>query len=183
MALHYFKLDISNQTLSYCIKLLALANKTQQNIYIARVKALESLIHWRAQHEKKSLDSLQQVLNLCVEYGFRSVFFELPQTLELPLIKLKTNAAECKLSSDDIELISYILGQLQQDEPTAYDKLGLSHRELQIVPHLITGMTNKQISAELGITHYTVKFHLKNLFIKLKVSNRNEAMSVLISQK
>ena len=182
MALHYFKRDISNQTLSYCSKLLALANKTQQNIYIARVKALESLIHWRAQHEKKSLDSLQQALNLCVEYSFRSVFFELPQTLELPLIKLKTNAAEFKLSSDDIELISYILGQLQQDEPTAYDKLGLSHRELQIVPHLITGMTNKQISAELGITHYTVKFHLKNLFIKLKVTNRNEAMSVLLSQ-
>ncbi|NRA73059.1 MAG: hypothetical protein HRU24_18860, partial [Gammaproteobacteria bacterium] len=28
----------------------------------------------------------------------------------------------------------------------------------------------------------TVKFHLKNLFIKLKVTNRNEAMSVLLSQ-
>ena len=42
-------------------------------------------------------------------------------------------------------------------------------------------MTNKQISAQLGITDNTVKFHLKNMFTKLTVSNRNEAMAVLVA--
>jgi DNA-binding NarL/FixJ family response regulator len=37
------------------------------------------------------------------------------------------------------------------------------------------GLSNREIGKELWITEQTVKFHLRNLYRKLGVSNRTEA--------
>jgi len=37
------------------------------------------------------------------------------------------------------------------------------------------GKSNTQIAAELHLSESTIKFHLRHLFAKLGVSNRNEA--------
>lgn len=45
----------------------------------------------------------------------------------------------------------------------------LSPRELEILQALQSGMSNRQIAAEAGITQDTVKFHLKNVYGKLGI--------------
>ena len=48
----------------------------------------------------------------------------------------------------------------------------LSPREREIVEWMRTGMSNKEIARELGISDMTVKTHAHNIFNKLEVSGR-----------
>lgn len=55
--------------------------------------------------------------------------------------------------------------------------IALTEREQQILGHLARGLSNRQISGELWITEKTVKFHLSNLYRKLGVQTRAQAIA------
>jgi len=54
---------------------------------------------------------------------------------------------------------------------------GLTDREREILASLAEGMTNQQLADALKISLNTVKFHLKNLYGKLGVDNRAQAVA------
>ncbi|UCH75188.1 MAG: response regulator transcription factor [Rhodospirillales bacterium] len=54
---------------------------------------------------------------------------------------------------------------------------GLTDREREILAALAEGMTNQQLASALNISLNTVKFHLKNLYGKLGVENRAQAVA------
>lgn len=56
----------------------------------------------------------------------------------------------------------------------------LTKRELEVLSALAAGQTNKQIAAAHGVSPNTVKFHIKNLFEKLGVSNRGQAIALYL---
>jgi DNA-binding NarL/FixJ family response regulator len=51
----------------------------------------------------------------------------------------------------------------------------LTDREEDVLKLLANGTSNAQIATQLGLSESTVKFHLRNLFSKLGVTNRTEA--------
>ncbi len=51
----------------------------------------------------------------------------------------------------------------------------LSARELEVLRLVAAGSTNNEIARKLWVTEQTVKFHLSNIYRKLKVANRTEA--------
>jgi LuxR family maltose regulon positive regulatory protein len=53
----------------------------------------------------------------------------------------------------------------------------LSDREREILKLVERGMSNKEIGRSLRIGPETVKWHLKNLFAKLEVPNRIQAVN------
>lgn len=61
----------------------------------------------------------------------------------------------------------------KSDDPFA----SLTGREQEMLGLLSKGQTNAQIAKNMGISLNTVKFHLKNLYEKMQVSNRAEAVS------
>ncbi|HAP32705.1 MAG TPA: DNA-binding response regulator [Firmicutes bacterium] len=56
----------------------------------------------------------------------------------------------------------------------------LTPREQEILYHLARGLTNKEISAATNLAVDTVKTHLRNIFRKLGVKNRTQAISKAI---
>ena len=52
----------------------------------------------------------------------------------------------------------------------------LTTRELSILKFLAKGMSNKQIASEMDISQRTVKSHLVDIFLKLNISSRIEAV-------
>ncbi len=65
-----------------------------------------------------------------------------------------------------------LIGQLAQET-----KNPLTDREVEMLQMLKNGKTNKQIGVEKGISSRTVQSHLANIYRKLDVSNRTEALS------
>ncbi|HYD68719.1 response regulator transcription factor [Azospirillum sp.] len=57
----------------------------------------------------------------------------------------------------------------------------LTARERVLLDTLASGRTNAQLARELGISVHTVKFHLKNLYDKLGIGTRAQAVAMTLS--
>ena len=68
--------------------------------------------------------------------------------------------------------------ELQQDPIQS-----LSRKERVMLEALSKGLTNRELSKELGISTNTVKFHLSNLYDKLSVRNRAQAIAFYYSSR
>jgi DNA-binding NarL/FixJ family response regulator len=53
---------------------------------------------------------------------------------------------------------------------------GLSEKEAEVLAELARGQSNQRIAERLWLSEQTVKFHLRNIYRKLGVSNRTEAV-------
>lgn len=53
---------------------------------------------------------------------------------------------------------------------------GLTRREIEILVLLATGLANKQLAARLKISEKTVRNHLSNLYEKLGINARSQAV-------
>ena len=54
----------------------------------------------------------------------------------------------------------------------------LTTREVEVLEQIAKGMRNKEIAGTLHISEETVQGHVKNIFLKLKVHDRTEAVTV-----
>ena len=100
--------------------------------------------------------------------------------------RLKQKLQEIELH----ELRSKIKGLLE-NKPDAleltYESLNtklnipLSEREFEVLYLILQGLGNKQIADQLFISIHTVKFHLSNIYQKLGVNNRKEALQFVIA--
>jgi DNA-binding NarL/FixJ family response regulator len=59
-------------------------------------------------------------------------------------------------------------------------QLSLSPRELEILAMVAKGLTNKEISHVIRVSHFTVRNHVRNIISKLDVGDRTEAATVAI---
>jgi DNA-binding NarL/FixJ family response regulator len=82
--------------------------------------------------------------------------------------------------ADRIEQAAGILRHLveQVNPQAAHKELNLTPRELEILTHLAAGTSNSEIAKQCWISQNTVKFHMKNLFKKLGVRDRGQAMMI-----
>jgi two-component system, NarL family, nitrate/nitrite response regulator NarL len=60
-------------------------------------------------------------------------------------------------------------------EPAPHAIAQLTDRQIDVLKHLCTGLSNKEISARLGIAEKTVKAHVAAIFKTLNVVNRTQA--------
>jgi two-component system, NarL family, nitrate/nitrite response regulator NarL len=58
----------------------------------------------------------------------------------------------------------------------------LTAREREVLEHLVSGLTNKEIGSRLAIAESTVKNHLKSILAKLHLDNRVQAAALAIRQ-
>ena len=58
----------------------------------------------------------------------------------------------------------------------------LSPRELDVLQHVAKGLSNKEIAARLGVVEGTVKIHVANIFSKLGVSDRTQALVAAVKR-
>lgn len=56
---------------------------------------------------------------------------------------------------------------------------GLSKRETEVVVLVLQGLTNKQVADQLCVAEKTVKFHLTNIYKRMKISRRSQIVWTL----
>ena len=64
----------------------------------------------------------------------------------------------------------------EDPDPGTVEKLGISPRELEVLRLVAGGHSNQEIAEQLNVATATVKRHVANVFVKLNVSSRTEAV-------
>ena len=62
---------------------------------------------------------------------------------------------------------------------TCLQERGLSKRESEVVILVVQGLTNRQVADQLCVAEKTVKFHLTNVYKRLKISRRSQIIWTL----
>ncbi len=138
-----------------------------------RAQALHSLDEpWKARQD------FDAAVSLAMFEGHRQLFRDLGPAL-LPLARAQTvSDAEARLPRVRDLFVASMVEDWQQSDREDQAAV-LSEREQAVLRLLAQGLTNKAIARALQVSDNTVKFHLKNIFTKLGVATRADAVRTL----
>lgn len=155
------------------------------------------LVYGEALAQQKRNDESQQMLtralNLAAEAGFMRLFAEESPDLRALLLKLpalngpgswNTNLRKMlvdqsqsrQVNSDTRETPTSRSADKPAQQPTALPE-PLSQRELEVLALIHEGHANKEIASKMKVAPATVKAHIRNLYGKLGVGRRTEALA------
>jgi DNA-binding NarL/FixJ family response regulator len=80
------------------------------------------------------------------------------------------------------QLAGRLLSRFGRQSRGNYPYETLTAREQEVLQLLARGLRNKEIAARLNVSERTVNFHLANIYQKLNVSGRTEALSKALEQ-
>lgn len=88
-------------------------------------------------------------------------------------IKLVKPKIETRIIEKEVYIDNSTPTEINQQE---IEKLGISKRELDVLNLMATGLSNEEIASKLFISLNTVKTHSSNIFLKLDVKRRTQAV-------
>ncbi|MEG0481825.1 MAG: LuxR C-terminal-related transcriptional regulator [Acinetobacter sp.] len=167
------------------------------NIYplrSARVQLLLALAFYKLEQNEQAFEHLQQaLLALMPTQAVRMILDEHPSIWEI-LHQLNQMLIAAK-DDKNSQLLTYIqhlfsIKELQQEKHVVEeshqasaidsrenDTEGLSKREIQILEKVSEGLTDSEIADLIFLSVNTVKWHLRNIYNKLMVRSRLEAVT------
>ncbi|WP_339783031.1 LuxR C-terminal-related transcriptional regulator [uncultured Marinobacter sp.] len=159
----------------------------------AKFRMLLALSQWGEGNFKAAKQTLMPALKLGETQGFCRTFIDEVQGGQLLLAQIASD-----LTVEESSLAPYLkclidamtppkasLGVPEREEPASNPKLSglerlniseVTGREREILGLIGNGLFNKEVATALGISEGTVKWHLKNLYSKLGVSSRTQAL-------
>ena len=78
--------------------------------------------------------------------------------------------------------VSYYSDGLKEKIDERRGQEALSPRETEVLAQIVSGRSNKEIEANLGISTSTVKHHIERVFTKLGVNDRTQAATAAIKR-
>jgi len=163
-------LDEAQQVLEGLLKLAQDEGRTDS---IIEILILQSIVYQVQDDNQTALDRLGNALKLAEPEGYTQVFVDEGDPMRQLLSK-------SLLQTDDGTYLTRLLQAFSQsDHETEPNQLliePLSERELEVLKLIADGHTNQAIADELFIALSTVKKHVNNIYGKLNVANRTQAI-------
>jgi LuxR family maltose regulon positive regulatory protein len=157
------------------------AGKTGKAIEILALEA----VALRAKGEKEhAVSTLAQALTLAEPEGYVRTFIDEGSPMAALLSEvLEAQQRERLAPNVPAYYLRKLLAVLEHDDSSVTTLAGvelrepMSERELEVLALLAAGKSNRQIASELFVALSTVKTHIKNIYGKLGVHSRIQAVS------
>ena len=142
-------------------------NTPRQRIY----KYLSKTVHAHETDEELAISHLTHALKIGAEVGAKAIFIR-----QTELYSLFHKVASRTPTFYNEEISRKVAARMQEIDSTKGEQPTLTKREIEIVRHLDSGKPITAIGAALHISHNTMKTHLKNVYRKLSVEGRDQAV-------
>jgi LuxR family maltose regulon positive regulatory protein len=152
--------------------------------YALRVETHLAVVKFRAKQVAEALETFRGTVTKFARAGIYHPIVDERAGVGPLLIAFQESAERTDSSP---ELMSYISDLITawrsryplrpQQTPTSATTEALSERESDILKLIAEGLSNKEIARNLAIAPETVKSHVKNIFTKLNVEKRAQAVS------
>lgn len=168
--------------------LLEAARNLNRKGRVIEILILQALAFWSGSESERASKSLYEALILAEPQGYIRMFVDEGEPMrELLTLLLDGNGngdkGESEVSKKYInrlltEIIAEKTGnQVTQELSSAGLIEPLSNRELEVLRYLVTRLTSTEIARELCISPNTTRFHIKNIYAKLGVHRRSDAVN------
>jgi len=174
-------LDRAAEALPLLTRLLEAANKMERHGDEIRYLVMMALAHHSLGNTPTALDSLGQALTLAEPQGYVRLFVD----EGLPMAELLRFAISHNISPDYASNLLAAFPKEIQDT-VQYDKdltastqnlvEPLSEREIEVLRLMAVGCKYKEIAERLVVSINTVRHHTRNIYGKLDVNNRTQAI-------
>ena len=166
-----------DEAIQWLIKLLPGAEQGNRTAVVIEILVLQALARQAQGNTQQALATLERALKLGEPEGFMRIFLDEGKPMATLLVRLVEKGVEKEYAG---RLLSQFNEQLDTTLQTATSGAGLSEplsrKENNTLQLLAAGLTNKEIAERLYVSPNTVKTHVKNIFEKLQVNNRNQAI-------
>jgi LuxR family maltose regulon positive regulatory protein len=137
-------------------------------ILVFRAVALQS-----QEQPTQAHDCLKQALNLAAPRGYYRSFLEAGKNIADLLSRLQPEAPEMVET-----LLAKIRGEITPSSDMVFPLVEpLSEREMEVLRLVRQGLSNREVAENLVVSEWTVKKHLTNVYSKLGVKNRTQAIA------
>lgn len=140
-----------------------------------RLDLLAALSYQRLGYQERAQSLLVQCLIGAEREGIRSLFIEEGEPIRLLLQQLEAAERQPALQGFIRALLALWPGQGARQSLEVLEE-GLTEREREVIGLAAQGMSNDEIGQRLALALGTVKWHLHNIYEKLKVRNRTQAI-------
>ena len=163
-----------------CRILKVLAQSLQQSEMKARALVVEANLLVQSAPQQSEDQQIKALLALVERFGIvninRSVFDEAPGFAEAVFGLLRSGQLQVPEAYRDA-YAEFLLAESKAPAAALPDLVSLlTDKEAEIFACLLKGLSNTEISASTGIALSTTKWHLKNIYSKLNLSGRTEAI-------
>jgi ATP/maltotriose-dependent transcriptional regulator MalT len=148
-------------------------------------REIETLIQLALAYEgleetDKSLSALEQALSLAEPRGYLRTFVDEGQPMENLLQKALSKEIAPEYIHQLLAAINVDKARLSAKHAEKTNQSGLieplSEREIEVLQLIAEGLTNQEIAAHLFLAPSTVKVHTRNIYRKMGVNHRTQAV-------
>jgi LuxR family maltose regulon positive regulatory protein len=137
------------------------------------VRALMYHVEGRAEDARRVI---QAALGAAAPRGYCRIFLDEGDLLRPLLESTEPRLKDSELSAFVKRLLEAMPGESAKAKASLVDEDKLSDRELEVLRLLAAGQTYKEIGQRLFLSLNTVQFHVKNIYSKLLVNKRAQAI-------
>jgi LuxR family maltose regulon positive regulatory protein len=156
-------------------RLLQKAEATHRIGQVIETLVLESLAFQGKKDMAQALTVLEKALSLAQPEGYVRVFLDEGEPMAKLLYQAKSRRTGAGYAAELLSAMGSASGAAQP--PTQLLIEPLSMRELEVLKLIEAGHSNQEIAAKLVISIPTVKRHISNIYAKLGVESRTQAIS------
>lgn len=153
-----------------------LAKKRELTLRIIQILILRSLAHQANTDVDAALNDLEIALSIAEKCGFFRIFIDEGTPMMRLLRKAVAMGVHQEYSTKLLKAFDESIIRVEGNT-SAVEDFQLSERELQILRLITAGLSNREIGEELYIAIGTVKKHLDNIYGKLHVHKRTQAVA------
>ncbi len=140
--------------------------------------------HWKRGQHEVAVQAFEAALAPALFEGLKRPFIDEGDLLAGVLSELSAASEKRRGNRLRDAFIAELNGEITAARRQSSNKPSqLSPREKEVMRFLIQGRSNREIADAMELSVNTVKFHLKNIFGKLGVASRKEAVSATIRKR